>query len=370
VNRCPTSESYVLITGGAGFIGTNLAKALANDGRSIVVLDNFSRRGVENNAAFLHANYRQHIQIVRGDCRDRQLVNELVSGATHVFHFAAQVAVTTSLEQPALDFDTNARGTLTILEAVRRSPRRPPLLYTSTNKVYGDLGDLALERLGSRYEPLDAAIRARGISEQRPLAFHSPYGCSKGAADQYVLDYAHSYDIATVVFRMSCIYGPHQCGNEDQGWVAHFLSRAVQHQPITIYGDGLQVRDVLNVDDLVRAFKLAMAQAEALSGNAYNIGGGPTNTVSLLELVELIRKQSGSSIDLHFAQSRRGDQRFYVSDTLKFRQHTGWLPLISVPQGIAELGAWLAETLPINPDRTAPGLASRASWTLEARPWE
>src|SRR5205823_3224523 len=214
-------------------------------------------------------------------------------------------------------FELNARGTLNVLEAMRRRRRPPSLVVTSTNKVYGALDDVELTRQAQRYVPVNAELRNKGISESRSLDFHSPYGCSKGAADQYVLDYARSYGLPTIVFRMSCIYGPHQFGNEDQGWVAHFLIRARQRQPIAIFGDGCQVRDVLFVQDLAEALTLATANVQRLRGHAFNIGGGPGNTLSLLELVEFMRVRLGSDVELQFSGWRQGDQRYYVTDTGK-----------------------------------------------------
>src|SRR5207253_7529529 len=207
------------------------------------------------------------------------VVRRAIAHADRVFHFAAQVAVTTSIDDPVRDFTVNLNGTLRVLEELRRRTSPPPLLFTSTNKVYGGLPDVALRATSARYEPVDADLRAHGIGEDRALAFCSPYGCSKGGADQYVLDYATTFDLPTVVFRMSCIYGPHQCGNEDQGWVAHFLMQALDGAPITIYGDGRQVRDILYVDDLLNAMQTAMDEVDALAGQAFNMGGGPDNTV-------------------------------------------------------------------------------------------
>src|ERR1051325_9171384 len=204
---------------------------------------------------------------------------------SQVFHFAAQVAVTTSLDDPIGDFEVNARGTLNLLEAIRAANNPPPLIFTSTNKVYGDLRDVPLKRQGNRYVPVDAQARTHGFSEARRLDFHSPYGCSKGAACQYVLDYARTYRMQTAVFRMSCIYGPHQFGNEDQGWVAHFALSALRGQPITVYGNGKQVRDILFVEDLVEAFERAAEAIETTRGQVYNIGGGPANSLSLLDVI-------------------------------------------------------------------------------------
>jgi CDP-paratose 2-epimerase len=252
------------------------------------------------------------------------------------------VAVTTSVVDPAADFAVNAQGTLNLLEAVRACPTPPPLLFTSTNKVYGALEDLALERLDSRYMPTVGRYQ-NGIDETRPLEFHSPYGCSKGAADQYVLDYARSYGLPSAVFRMSCIYGPHQCGNEDQGWVAHFLIRAIERQRITLYGDGRQVRDILYVDDLIDAMLLAQSRMAGIAGQAFNIGGGPRNAVSLAELLDRIERLTGRAPRVEFGPWRTGDQRYYVSDHRAFTRATGWQPRIHVEAGVSRLHAWLVE---------------------------
>ncbi len=261
--------------------------------------------------------------------------------ASQVFHFAAQVAVTTSLDEPVIDFETNVRGTLNLLEALRSRQDPPPLVFTSTNKVYGSLDDIPMRVHRKRYQPADEPVPL-GVSEARPLNFHTPYGCSKGAADQYVLDYARTFRLPAAVFRMSCIYGPRQCGNEDQGWVAHFLLRALAGEHITIYGDGMQVRDILFIDDLLDAFALAVTHMPVTAGQAFNIGGGPAYTISLLELLDLIADLQGARPRVQFAPWRQGDQRYYVSDTRKFRQATGWLPAVSAPEGVARLQHWLA----------------------------
>lgn len=335
---------YTLITGGAGFVGTNLAKRLLAAGQRVLVFDNLSRSGVAHNLNWLHATHGDHLLVYVGDICDPAAVREVVQHAEAVFHFAAQVAVTTSLDDPITDFDINAHGTLNLLEAIRAQPLPPPLVFTSTNKVYGGLEDLKLTLGGARYQPTDKVIRAHGIGEQRPLDFHSPYGCSKGTADQYVRDYARSYGLPTVVFRMSCIYGPHQYGTEDQGWVAHFAIRAIENQPVSIYGDGQQVRDILFVEDLVDAFLLAQQHMPQLAGQAFNIGGGVQNTVSLLELLQTIGQYKGAEIPLSFGPWRTGDQQYYVSDIQKFRLATGWQPRHSVAQGVAKLYQWLCES--------------------------
>ena len=336
-------EKYALITGGAGFVGTNLAKRLLEDGKRVLILDNLSRPGVELNLQWLYDNYEERLEVHVADIRNLQTVKMLMKGANEVYHFAAQVAVTTSLDFPINDFEINARGIINVLEAIRAMKTPPPLVFTSTNKVYGGLDDLRFIPNGTRYNPSDKNILKNGISETRPLDFHSPYGCSKGAADQYVIDYARTYGIPAVVFRMSCIYGPHQYGNEDQGWVAHFAIRAIENKAISIYGDGKQVRDVLFVEDLVDAFLLAQKHMPQITGQAFNIGGGPQNTTSLLELLALIGDFQGHKIPLNFDNWRPGDQHYYVSDIRKFRQATGWYPKHSVQEGVSKLYRWLCE---------------------------
>lgn len=332
-----------LITGGAGFVGANLAHRLLGEGQRVLVLDNLSRPGVERNLAWLEQSHPSGLEVMVADVRDAAAVERAVARAGHVFHFAAQVAVTTSLADPREDFAVNALGTLNVLEAARAQRVPPSVLVTSTNKVYGGLEDVALGLEGQRYHPLDAAIAAHGISEARPLDFHSPYGCSKGTADQYVHDYARSYGMKTVVFRMSCIYGQRQFGTEDQGWVAHFLLRALDREPITLFGDGRQVRDILFVDDLVDAFVRAQHRMDALAGGAFNIGGGPRNVISLLDLLDQIERLDGRRPETAHEQWRTGDQRYYVSDTRRFEAATGWRPAIDARQGVEKLYRWLQQ---------------------------
>lgn len=337
----------VLITGGAGFIGTNLAHRLLASGASVLILDNLSRPGVERHVRELCRMYGSRVQVHVADVRNPYVVRDLVQQARQVFHFAAQVAVTTSLAEPLEDFEINLRGTLNLLEALRRLAAPPPVIFTSTNKVYGELSDIHLCQAASRYEPANPAVRRTGVNEQRALDFHSPYGCSKGAADQYVMDYARMYGLPAVVFRMSCIYGPHQCGTEDQGWVAHFLLRTLAGQPITLYGDGLQVRDILFVQDLVDALLLAQTHIDALAGEAFNIGGGPTNAISLLELIDLIGALHREPPHVAFDAWRPGDQKYYVSDIQKFATATGWTPKIGIQEGVHQLYTWLRQTVEI-----------------------
>ncbi len=339
--RGPAGRHAVVI-GGAGFIGTNMADHLAAAGRRVVVFDNFSRAGVEANAAWLTRKHGERIVVRRGDVRDSDAVRDVLAHASVVYHFAAQVAVTTSLLDPRTDCEVNTLGTLNVLEALRRQERPAALLFTSTNKVYGDLPKLELVEEGDRYQPAPGSPYAQGVRETE-LDFHSPYGCSKGAADQYVLDYARTFGLPTVVFRMSCIYGPHQCGNADQGWVAHFAGAALNQQPITIYGDGRQVRDVLYVGDLVDAMVRATASIDITRGQAFNVGGGREHTLSLRELCALLEQVVGHPIDLTYEDWRPSDQRYYVSDTTKLTQAIGWRPDTDVRAGVEHLLGWLAE---------------------------
>ena len=341
----PADVRPVLITGGAGFVATNVAHRLLMCGRRVLLFDNLSRPGVSENVRWLRETHGSLVRFRAGDIRDPEAVRLVVSEASHIFHFAAQVAVTTSLASPFLDFETNARGTLNLLEAVRATDHRPPILFTSTNKVYGHLDDIDLRATPTRYEPVADELRAHGIGEDRCLEFHSPYGCSKGVAEQYVLDYARTFGLRTVVFRMSCIYGPHQFGNEDQGWVAHFLIAAMRGQPLTIYGDGLQVRDILFVEDLVDAMLLAMANIERVSGEAFNIGGGARNTISLIELLQLIEELSGIIPIAQLESWRTADQRYYVSNPAKFRNATGWCPAVGVRDGVSRLHDWIVSNV-------------------------
>jgi CDP-paratose 2-epimerase len=342
----PAGHQPVLITGGAGFIGTNLAHRLLRGGRPVRVYDNLSRPGAEHNLRWLRAAHGSRVQVKHGDVQSTDHLREALADVETVFHLAAQVAVTTSFADPRDDFAVNAAGTLNLLELIRETGRRIALVFTSTNKVYGALDDIPLIAFTTRYHP---ATDLRGIDEARLLSFHSPYGCSKGTADQYVLDYARGYAVDATVFRMSCIYGPHQYGTEDQGWVAHFLIRAQQDLPITIYGDGRQVRDLLYVDDLIEALLLAEDHLTEIAGQAFNIGGGLENTISLCELVERISALNGDTPEIAYGPRRVGDQRWYVSDSSKFERATGWRPKTNVNDGIRQLHQWISVNR-----RTAP----------------
>jgi CDP-paratose 2-epimerase len=360
------STRPVLVTGGAGFIGVNLADQLARDGYSVLVFDSLARPGVEDNLEWLKASHPDKISFACCDLRDRAAVSEAVRDCRAVFHFAAQVAVTTSLVEPRFDFDVNVGGTISLLESVRLNNPRAPILFASTNKVYGNLSDVELECEDDRYLPTNPSLRAHGVDESRALDFHTPYGCSKGAADQYVLDYARSFDLLTAVMRMSCIYGPHQMGTEDQGWVAHFVYRALADEPITIYGDGCQVRDVLHVADAVQAYLAGWRNIGRIAGRAFNLGGGPANAVSLKRILRFIEARLQRPVKIEFADWRAGDQRYYVSDT---RAAVSELELPAAKpweQGTAELIAWISERKTAT--RRAPRSVAGASTPEKARP--
>ena len=335
----------IAIFGGAGFIGANLAEAIMAAGEDVIVFDNLSRPGVERNLTWLASRHRARLHFVAGDIRDDNAVAAVVKDARAVFHLAAQVAVTSSLVDPQEDFAINAQGTLIVLEAIRRFAPECPLVFASTNKVYGNLADLEMEQQPDRYQPANDRIRKYGVDETRSLAFCTPYGCSKGTADQYVLDYAHSFGLRTAVLRKSCIYGPRQFGTEDQGWVAHFLIRALRDEPIVIYGDGRQVRDVLHVSDAVAAYRSVLDNIDSLKGRPFNLGGGVGNAVSLRMMLQEIFKVTGHQTQLQFAGSRTGDQLYFVSDTSQLANSVGWKPRIGWREGLLDLANWLAADL-------------------------
>ena len=336
----------VLVTGGAGFIGCNLADRLAAEGHDVLVYDSLARPGVERNLHWLVQRHPTRVNVAIADLRDRDGLAEAATGSAAVFHLAGQVAVTTSLAQPVADFAINLEGTLHLLDALRRGNADAPLIFASTNKVYGDLADIALASSGPAYLPVDASTLDHGVSEARPLCFHTPYGCSKGAADQYVLDYARSFGLRTAVLRMSCIYGERQLGTEDQGWVAHFLLRAMAGEGVTLYGDGKQVRDVLHVGDAVGAYMAAWRNIGAIAGRAYNLGGGPANAISLLQLIDHIGDLLGRPVDVAFADWRQGDQRYFVADTRAIRRDLGLPAPRGWRAGVAGLAAWFGADRP------------------------
>ncbi len=331
---------HFLITGGAGFIGANYAARLLARGERVTLYDNLSRQGAARNIAWLRERFGpQAFRLVVGDVRDAALLTAEVREADVVVHLAAQVAVTTSVRRPRLDFEVNALGTFNVLEAARLSPRRPLVIYASTNKVYGGMETVGVVEEPTRYRYADLPY---GVPETQPLDFHSPYGCSKGAGDQYVRDYARIYGLSTVVFRQSCIYGPRQWGIEDQGWVAWFVIAAVTGRPITIYGDGKQVRDVLFVDDLLEAYDAAVAHRAAMNGRVYNLGGGPQHTIAIWqEFGPLLARLLGREIPVTYGDWRPGDQKVYISDIRKAQRELGWAPKVGVEEGVARLLAWV-----------------------------
>jgi CDP-paratose 2-epimerase len=325
-------------------------------GEDVIVFDNLSRPGVERNLSWLAARHGSRLHAVLGDLRDTVAVEAAVADAGAVVHLAAQVAVTASLMDPLDDFTVNAQGTLTILEAIRQLAPETSLVFASTNKVYGDLTDLQMQRTSDRTVPVDLHIRDRGIDETRSLSFCTPYGCSKGTADQYVLDYAHSFGLRAAVLRKSCIYGPRQFGTEDQGWVAHFLIRALRDEPITIYGDGLQVRDILHVRDAVAAYRAVLKNIDRLSGQAFNLGGGAGNAVSLRMVLDEIATLTGRPVRTSYAQQRPGDQVYFVADSGRLAAQAGWHPTVAWRDGLRDLAEWLSADLDlpaISPRRVA-----------------
>jgi len=314
----------VLITGGAGFIGSNLAERLLREpGTRVRIFDNLSRKGVTRNLEWLRSKAeRTRLEIVEGDVREAPAVRRATRDASEIYHLAAQVAVTTSVHDPRTDFEINAMGTFNVLEGARASGWNPFVLFTSTNKVYGSLEGVPVAVRGTRYKA--QAVDFVGVQETEPLDFHSPYGCSKGSADQYVRDYARIYGLDSVVFRMSCIAGPRQFGNEDQGWVAHFLYSVLEGRTITVCGDGYQVRDVLHVHDLIDAMMAARAARSRTRGQVYNLGGGMSRAVSVIELLHECERRTGMPLRLEYTAVRPGDQPLYITDTHKIESHTGW----------------------------------------------
>lgn len=357
----------VLIFGGAGFVGSNLAHhLLTQTDANVHIFDNLSRPGVSHNLRWLQGLRARagRLRVTRGDTRNLELVTRAVAEASEIYHFAAQVAVTTSVIDPRLDFEVNVGGTFNILDAARKSGHQPFILFTSTNKVYGELG------IG---QPIVNSTRYfypghKGISESQPLDFHSPYGCSKGAADQYVHDFSRIYQLPTVVFRMSCIAGPRQFGTEDQGWVAHFLYSALQQRPVVIYGDGRQVRDVLCVYDLIRAIEAVRANLARTRGQIYNLGGGEANSISLLELIREIQDLTGQSLEYVRDDWRPGDQPVYITDYSKLQRHTGWTPEISVSRTLELLRKFWEQNRENIADRVlTPAAAVAAATELSGR---
>lgn len=333
------TERY-LITGGAGFIGSNYADHLLRRGAQVTIFDNLSRHGADRNLAWLRETHGvDSFQLLVGDVRQSEALEEPARHADVIVHLAGQVAVTSSVIDPRSDFEINALGTFNVLEAARKAGHKPFIIYSSTNKVYGETLDRKIVEQKTRYR---YASLPYGLPETQQLDFHSPYGCSKGAAEQYVRDYARIYDIPTVVMRQSCIYGPRQFGVEDQGWLAWFVIAAVFDRPITIYGDGRQVRDMLHVRDLIAAYDTTISRKKRIAGEVYNIGGGPKHTLSIwLECGPMLEKMLGRKIPVSWDKPRPGDQKVYISDIRKAKKELGWAPKIGVEQGARELVDWV-----------------------------
>ena len=334
-------KRHFLVTGGAGFIGSNYVHRLLQRGEQVTVYDNLSRAGAPRNLKWLEETFgKGAFQLVAGDVRDASLLAETAREADVIVHLAGQVAVTTSVVNPREDFEINALGTFNMLEAARLSGRDPIVFYSSTNKVYGGMDDVEVEETPTRWQYQDLPF---GCPESQPLDFHSPYGCSKGAGDQYVRDYGRIYGLRTVVFRQSCIYGPRQFGVEDQGWVAWFVIAAVTGRPLAIYGDGKQVRDLLHVYDLLDGYDLALEKIKTVSGQVYNLGGGPENTISIWsEFAPLLEKMLGSPISVSRGDWRPGDQKVFVADTRKAQAELGWQPQYDVEKGVRQLFDWVS----------------------------
>lgn len=332
----------VLITGGAGFIGSNYAARLLRCGHTVTLFDNLSRRGSMKNLDWLREAFSSGLEFVQGDVRDIESISSAAAEQDAIFHFAAQVAVTESVRCPREDFEINAVGTFNMLEAARASGRNPLVVYASTNKVYGAMDQLNVVESEKRWEYNDLPL---GISEMHPLDFHSPYGCSKGAGDQYVRDYARIYGLPTVVFRQSCIYGVRQYGVEDQGWLAHFVISIIQGSEINIYGDGKQVRDILWVDDLLDAYDLVLSDPSRFAGRVFNIGGGPEFTVSIWhETQPILSELAGRNISVIHHDWRPGDQKVYISDTTSFAE-CGWNPKVDPVTGVRMLWNWVSDNV-------------------------
>jgi CDP-paratose 2-epimerase len=328
------------ITGGAGFIGTNSSDRYLSQGHDVIVFDNLSRPGSPRNLEWLIDRHGERLQFVDGDVRDYEKVTGAIAGSDVVIHLASQVAVTTSVENPRDDFEINALGTFNILESVRNHCPLATVIYASTNKVYGGMENVKVVETNSRY---DFQEFTDGIPENFPLDFHSPYGCSKGTGDQYTVDYARIYGLKTVALRQSCIYGERQFGVEDQGWIAHLLIAASLNRPITIYGNGKQLRDVLYISDLLEAYDRVIERADEVKGLAINIGGGPANTLSVWsEFQPLLESLVGHPVDVTYQEWRPGDQLVFVSDIRRAQSLLGWQPAVSPVTGITDLYSWIS----------------------------
>lgn len=334
----------ILITGGAGFIGVNAAVSFFQQGWKVSILDNLSRTGTDSNLKWLQATCRNEIDFYEVDIRNYEMLSDIIQQTKPdmLLHLAAQVAVTTSYLNPREDFEINALGSFNIMETIRLFSPETFVLYASTNKVYGGMEDIPVVLKENGYQFKDLEF---GVGESQPLDFHSPYGCSKGVADQYTIDYARIYNLNTCSFRQSCIYGTRQFGIEDQGWVAWFTIAATLKKPITLYGDGWQTRDVLNVKDLALAYQAAWVHRHEITGQAFNIGGGSKSTLCLRDLIGYLENQLDTQIVPQFASSRPGDQPVFICDIRKANEYLQWTPTITVYDGVKELIDWVRENI-------------------------
>ncbi len=330
----------ILITGGAGFIGTNAALFFGKKkNTNITLVDNLSRFGTDKNLSYLKKMCAAPLSLHTCNVTDTKTYLESLKKADVVIHLAGQTAVTTSLTDPQTDYTSNVAGGFALLEALRLHNPKAIVLYSSTNKVYGDLSrhHVVKDRVKKIYVNKTCP---RGVDEREGLEFISPYGCSKGTIDQYMQDYTRSFGMRTVVFRQSCIYGPHQLGVEDQGWVAHFSKQILQNKPISLFGDGYQVRDLLFVEDLIRAYERAIQKIEIVGGMVFNVGGGVKNSFSLLQVLSILEKKSGHTASLTFQKERMGDQKYFVSNNAKAKKYLSWSPTTPFKVGVSSLISW------------------------------
>ncbi|MDQ3190637.1 MAG: GDP-mannose 4,6-dehydratase [Bacteroidota bacterium] len=345
-------DKHILITGGAGFVGINLAHHYLLLGKPVMIFDNLSRPGVVDNLQWLISKYGTKVRVQIADIRNESILQMAVKNAESVYHFAAQAGATSSIYNPIEDFEINARGTLNILNSIALLETPIPLVFASSSKVYGEMKHLEMKIKGNSYEPVLKEVKSFGINENSILDLNNPYGCSKGVAEQYVLDFARTFQLPATVFRISSTYGPYQHGNEEQGWLSHFISNCIKNKTVNIYGDGRQVRDILFIDDLVEALLLTQKNMSSVIGQAFNIGGGPQNAISLIDALEMISKISKNKIDVSYNPWRTGEQRYFVSDTRKFELATGWIPKTNIKNGMEALYNWISNHKEAKIDRT------------------
>lgn len=329
-------KKRICVIGGAGFIGSHLARKYFSEKNDVIIIDDLSRKLTKYNLKFIDKKIK-FIKLDISKKKNFNILKKIFKNIDIIFHCAAQVAVTTSLVDPLRDFEINMIGSMNVLEAVRNSNPKAIIFFSSTNKVYGDLENIQLKEYVKNYE----FTKIRGINENYPLDFHTPYGCSKGAADQYFLDYARYYGIRTVVFRKSCVYGTHQYGVEDQGWLSWFAIAGMIGKKITVYGNGKQVRDVLYIDDLINAYQLAENKIHLTAGHVFNIGGGYDNRISVINAIDKISRQTNRQVKIRYEKVREGDQKIYISDNTKAEKYFGWKPKVNIDTGFLNMVNWI-----------------------------